>query len=81
MARHSTQAVARITDFDTVASAPAIEDAARLSGGLVAGDRPHIDWRPIAEEPPVAGDGFGLALASLAVVLIVALLVAVTLVI
>jgi hypothetical protein len=81
MARHSTQAAARIADFETVAPVRPIEEAARLSGGLAAGDRPHIDWRPIAEKPAAAGDGFGLALASLAVVLIVVLLVAVTLVI
>lgn len=82
MARHSTQAIAKLADYDdAIAPVGAIEEAGRLKRGLVVGNRPHIDWRPIAEDPPEAGDGFGLALASLAVVLIVVLLVAATLVI
>ena len=58
-----------------------IEEAVRLDDDFIPVDRPDIDWRPITETAPDVGDAFGLALAVLAVVLIVVLLLAVTLVI
>ena len=82
MARHSTQAVAKIgPDFEVFGATRTIEEAVRLDDDFFAADRPDIDWLPLKETAPRVGDGFGLALAALAVVLIVVLLLAVTLVI